>query len=132
MMVIVRTKTAAFWEGWQCVQTHQPCRFTREQDQERLDWAKGFEAAVTAGRASKPFWQSKTMIVGATLLTFGMVVWLTGHASGPTGNGFMSSGFGQGVSLSSLLMIFLRTITNENINISGGQYTPPPTFGGAP
>jgi len=117
------TKTAAYWEGWQCVRTRQPCRFTT--DEEKKDWALGFEAGIEDTKDKKPWYRSKTLLVGSALLVFGILLWATEQSVGPTGGPFMSSGFGQGVTLSSLLMVFLRTITSEGVGMTSGQYTPP-------
>lgn len=132
MMMVLRSKSAAYWEGWQAVQTRQPCRYPAEQPKDRTDWARGFGDGVAAGQATKPFWRSKTMIVGVALLGFGLYVWLTGQGGGMASSGgqFMSSGFGQGISVSSLFMLFMRTITDDRVSMGiGQQYTPPPTFG---
>jgi len=123
-------KSAAFCEGWQCVSTKQPCRYSSEQPKERADWARGFWAAVKAGQESKPWWRSKTVMVGVTLLAVGIIIWATGQNSQGGGGVFTSAGFGQGVSLSSLLMIFLRTISNDSITMTGSQYTEPPPYVG--
>jgi len=117
---MIRTHNAEYWMGWMAVATRQPCTYTDAKA--KRQWAKGYAAAVAAATGAKPFWKSRTFLVGTTLLGFGIVMWIVGNG----GSGMMSSGYGQGVTTSSLLMLFLRTITNEPVTLGSGYYTPPP------
>src|SRR3972149_9637132 len=110
-------KSAAYWEGWQAVQTRQPCRYTEGRD--RADWAKGFAAGVEEDRGSKVWWRSKTMIVGLSLLVVGVGVAIYGMM-GSGGDGQVYTGFGAGVGGTSLLTMALRLITGTRVSLSGG------------
>jgi len=118
-----KQKTAAYWEGWQAVELHRQCSYTTEVD--RKEWAKGFADGVDEERGSKVWYKSRTLIVGIILLVVGITLAVCGVLAG---GGQAMTGFGSGISASSLVMTALRLVTSQNISLTsgGGQYTPPP------
>ena len=103
-----RTKdeSATYWEGWQAYRTRQMCPLT--DPAERAQWAAGFAAAVEDDRGPKVWYKSKTFVVGISLLAFGLVMFFWGSRW---------EGFGGGVSALSLLMIWLRTVTDSPVSL---------------
>ncbi|MFA5056498.1 MAG: hypothetical protein WC485_00155 [Opitutaceae bacterium] len=129
--MMAKRKTAAYWEGWLAAQTRQPCKYSEDQAEDTDDrdqWADGFAAAVKEGKAGKVWWKSKTIQVAGILAAVGvgMIVW--GKFSGGSESGMMM-GAGGGMTVSNLVSILLRTITDQPVYFGGSGSSNPPYLG---
>jgi len=117
-------KTAEFWEGYLAVQTRRDCKYPPDKAEQRREWAKGFAAAVGEGKDGKVWWKSKTIRVGVVCVVIGIGLFLFGQFTA-NGSSDLMRGAGGGITLSSLLNVFLRTVTNDSVHWGGGGgYTP--------
>jgi hypothetical protein len=127
MMMVLRRKTAEYWEGWQAYSTRQPCRYSVEQVRERAAWARGFAAAIANDTNGKVWWKSKAMLAGIALMLVGCCLLLFGLNSGiGSSSGVAYAAAGGGISVPTLIFTALRLITKEPITFGGGgQYNMP-------
>ena len=104
-------KTAAYCEGMTAFRLGRDCKYAPDAATDRADWAKGYLDAWTKDVDAKVWWKSNTlraaivcMVAGIVLVGVGKYGSFTGSE---TGNMVMSSG--GGMSLGSLLSVFVRT-----------------------
>ena len=126
MMVLRRTKTAAYFEGYQAVSLRQQCQYTDKPN--RDDWARGFKAGLVALKGSTVWWKSRTILVGVVLLILGLGIAVYGLVVSE--NAY--TGFGGGISSVSLIMAAMRLITGTSVSLTAGlqQYNVPPFISG--
>lgn len=110
---MVRSRTAAYWEGWSAAGTRTPCRFTDPQQQR--DWSRGFAAAVSHEAESKRWYRSRTVWAGIVVLVVGLVALAFGYLSGVGNGGGPYMAAGGGLTASSLLFTALRLITDKPV-----------------
>jgi hypothetical protein len=104
-------KSVEYWEGWQAVDLKKQCTYT--DPKQRKEWAKGFADGVKGDINSKIWYKSRTMIVGLIMLSVGAGLTIYGIWAG---GGSMVTGFGSGISSSSIIMAALRLITEKEVN----------------
>lgn len=114
-------KSAAHCEGYLAFQTRKECRYTPEQADLRIDWAAGFMEALGEFRSGKRWWKSNTFRTAIVCMVAGIVVILLGRfAIGDAGGNNMMMATGSGISIGSILSMFVRTaIRSEPVSFGG-------------
>ncbi len=114
---------AEFWEGWQAVQTRQPCKYGVDQLELRQAWAEGFASAVAEAKSGKVWWKSNTIRTAIVCLTAGVIVLIYGKYFGGVSNGSEIMSAGGGMSVGAILSMGIRKMLNETPLYGGGGNT---------
>ncbi|MCK9569814.1 hypothetical protein M0R72_12795 [Candidatus Pacearchaeota archaeon] len=113
--------SAAYFDGILGFRTRQVCRYTEQGDKD--DWADGFASALAEEGASKVWYRSKTFQAALICLGVGLLIVAFGRIGGfANGTGNMMMSAGGGMTLGSVLSMFLRVALQGNSPLTFGNY----------